>query len=90
MALNTLESAVSALEGRWQSVWHGEQGLQYPADPDILFQYDRRAGTRMLGLQRNASGYQEQSPNESDSIPKTGIELAYLPGSSVPRLMISI
>ena len=33
---------------------------------------------------------QEKTPNESDSIPKTGIELAYLPGSSVPRLMISI
>jgi hypothetical protein len=38
----------------------------------------------------NASEYQEQPPNESDSIPKIGIELAYLPGSSVPRLMISI
>ncbi len=28
--------------------------------------------------------------NESGSIPKTEIESIYLPGSSVPRLMISI
>jgi hypothetical protein len=41
----------------------------------------------MLGF---TIGYQAISPNESDSIPKKGIELTYLPGSSVPRLMISI
>jgi len=38
----------------------------------------------------NPSGYQEQTPNESDSIPEAGIESTYLPGSSVPRLMILI
>lgn len=38
-----------------------------------------------LGLQR------ERIPRTiSQRIPKTGIERAYLPGSSVPRLMISI